>query len=86
MSTQPLTHLVSAWHIWVANKLDVEVPARCGVTSRNWDAATPDTGHETKGSAPAVMCGHCLEISDALHRARAEREADADHVLVLEAS
>ncbi|AOD21312.1 hypothetical protein IM25_06480 [Rhodococcus sp. p52] len=77
-----LTHLVSEWHIWVANQLDVEVPAFCGVTDRNWDVTTPDAGHETNGSAPAEMCEHCLEITDALRRARAEREADTDHVLV----
>lgn len=83
MSTRSeLTHIVSEWHVWIANKLDIEVPAFCGVTSRHWDSTTPDVGHEINGSAPAEMCRACIEISDALDRARDEREAQSPRQLV----
>ncbi|APE08169.1 hypothetical protein BO226_02135 [Rhodococcus sp. 2G] len=83
MSTHfDVNHLVTEWHLWVSDQLDIEVPSLCGIPSRDWDVINPDTGHEIYGSAPSAMCKHCLEIDDALNRASEERDAKADHVLV----
>lgn len=81
-SRSNLTHLVTAWHVWVANELDVPVPAFCGVTQRHWDVNSPATGHEIYGSAPSKMCPDCLSISEIALRAISERQAEADRVLV----
>lgn len=67
-----LTHLVSKWQMWVADQLDIKVPAFCGVTQRHWDPTTPEAGHETAGSAPDRMCPVCLDVYDLLIRARDE--------------
>lgn len=71
-----LTHLVTAWNLWIAREYDREVPALCGEVG-DFYALVAEDGHDRFGSAPEQMCPYCIQVSDIQADARENRERTA---------